>query len=170
MGIPSTTLHSQKSEQGLMFSRFQDLPAELRLKIWGMAMRAHVRVITTSVYFFSGYTQPRHINSENFEEDEEARQAVINRRKSCSNLLTTPSRRPSRRGRRKNWRTTAFMLNSKQQATRLVNPATNPAKSGKGGAPAIRINQFAIYSKHMTGLQPATLPLTFTSPHTTFYC
>ncbi|OBT60096.1 hypothetical protein VE03_10567 [Pseudogymnoascus sp. 23342-1-I1] len=46
-----------------------------------MAMRAHVRVITIRVYFFSGYSQPRHINSNNFRENEEARQAVISRRK-----------------------------------------------------------------------------------------
>ena len=86
----STTPPSQKSKQGLMFSRFQDLPAELRLKIWGMAMRAHVRVITTRVYFFSGYTQPQHINSNNFEEDEEARQAVIRRRKKLFEFVDDP--------------------------------------------------------------------------------
>jgi hypothetical protein len=81
----STTLPSQKSKQGLMFSRFQDLPAELRLKIWGMAMRAHVRVITTRVYFFSGY-----IYSNNFEEDEEARQAVFRRRKKLFEFVDDP--------------------------------------------------------------------------------
>ncbi|KAL5347578.1 hypothetical protein ACLOAV_006986 [Pseudogymnoascus australis] len=90
MDIPSTTLHSQKSEQGLMFSRFQDLPAELRLNIWQMAMQAHVRVISIRVYFFSGYSQPRHRNSNNFEEDEEARQAVFSRRRKLFEFVDDP--------------------------------------------------------------------------------
>lgn len=46
-----------------------------------MATQAHVRVIAIRVYFFSGYSQPRHINSNNFEENEEAMQAVFSRRR-----------------------------------------------------------------------------------------